>query len=94
MVTAGKEKGKTSTIVRVFPKTNMVLLDGINMSKKHRRRTQNSKSGQIVEITMPINASNVMILDPKSGKPTRISIQKTKDGERSRVAVKSKQTIK
>ena len=91
---AGKEKGKESTIVRVLPKENMVVLDGLNMVKRHRRATSGSKGGQIVEKVMPIHASNIMLVDPKGGKPTRIKIERSKDGERSRVAVKSKQTIK
>ena len=94
IVIAGKEKGKESTIVRVLPKENMVVLDGLNMVKRHRRATSGSKGGQIVEKVMPIHASNVMLVDPKGGKPTRIKIERSKDGERSRVAVKSKQTIK
>lgn len=93
IVIAGKEKGKTSTIVRVLPKTNQVVLDGVNMSKKHRRRTQQSKSGQIIDIVMPIHASNVQIVDPKTGKPSRIKIERSKDGERVRIAVKSKKEI-
>ena len=94
VVIAGKEKGKTSTIVRVLPKENMVVLDGINKVKRHRRATSGSKGGQIVEKVMPIHASNVMLVDPKGGKPTRIKITRAKDGGRERVAVKSGQSLK
>lgn len=94
VVIAGKEKGKESTIVRVLPKENRVVLDGINKVKRHRRRTSNSKSGQIVEKVMPIHASNVMLVDPKGGKPTRIKITRSEDGARERVAVKSGQSLK
>lgn len=94
IVIAGKSKGEAGTISRVFPKDNLVLIDGVNIVKRHRRRTQQSRKGQIVDMPMPINASNVMIADPKGGKPTRIKIVRGKDGERQRVAVKSGETIK
>ena len=94
MVIAGKSRGKSGTIVRVLPKDNMVVLDGINMVKKHRRAGGQSKKGQIIERVMPLHASNVQILDPKGGKPTRIKIVRDKDGGRTRVAVGSGQEIK
>jgi large subunit ribosomal protein L24 len=92
-VIAGKHKGETSAIVRILTKRNMVLLDGINLVKKHRRAGQPGK-GQIVDKPMPMHISNVQFLDPKDGKPTRIKITRDKDGERERVAVKSGQPIK
>jgi large subunit ribosomal protein L24 len=92
VVIAGKEKGKMGTIVRVLPARNMVVLDKMNMVKKHRRATAASRKGQIIDIAMPIHASNVMLADPKDGKPTRIKISR-KDGSRMRVAVKSGQEI-
>lgn len=93
LVIAGKDKGQTSTIVRVLPKKNMVILDGLNMAKRHRRAGQPGK-GQIIDKPMPLHASNVMLADPKNGKPTRVSIKRGKDGARERVAVKSGQTVK
>ena len=94
MVTAGKDRGKTASIVRIFRDENRVLLDGVNVVKRHRRATREGGKGQIIEKPMPIHASNVMLVDPKSGKPTRIKIVRGKDGERSRVAIKSGQEIK
>lgn len=94
IVIAGKDIGKKSTIVRVIPKKDMVVLDGLNIAKRHRRRTTAAGKGQIVEKAMPIHVSNVSLVDPKSGKPTRIRIERTEKGGRERVAVKSKQTIK
>lgn len=91
---AGKSKGQTGTISRAFPKDDMVLLDGINLVKRHRKPTQTSRKGQIVDKPMPIHASNVQLVDPKSGKPTRIKITRGKDGARTRVAVGSGQEIK
>lgn len=94
IVIAGKERGKSAAIVRVIPSENKVVLDGINLSKRHRKAIGRSRKGQIVDRVMPIHASNVMLVDPKSGKPTRIKIVHGKEGERERVAVKSGETLK
>jgi large subunit ribosomal protein L24 len=93
IVIAGKNKGETSSVVRVMSKKNMVLLDGINLVKKHRRANQPGK-GQIIDKPMPIHISNVMFADPKDGKPTRIKLSRDKDGNRERIAIKSGQSIK
>src|SRR6185503_16332322 len=93
IVIAGKHKGETSTIVRILRKKNSVLLDGLNLVKKHRRAGQPGK-GQIVDKPMPLHISNVMISDPKDGKPSRIKITRDKDGARERVAINSGQTLK
>ena len=99
VVIAGKERGKTGTIVRVLRSENLVVLDGLNMAKRHRRPTAQNRKGQIVDRAMPIHASNVMIADPKTGKPTRIKVVRLpgeggKDGSRERVAVSSGQALK
>lgn len=94
MVIAGKSKGQTSTIVRVFPKDNLVILDGLNKSKRHQRPTSANRKGQIIDKVMPIHASNVMLVDPKGGKPTRIKLSRTKEGNRVRHAVKSGEQLK
>ncbi len=94
IVIAGKSKGQSGTLVRVLPRENMVLIDGINLVKKHRKPSSQNRKGQIVEKPMPIHASNVMLVDPKSGKPTRIRITRDKDGNRGRMAVKSGQELK
>ncbi len=93
MVIAGKAKGSSGAITQVFTKLDKVIIDGVNMGKRHRKPTQQARSGQIISKPMPIHVSNVMIVDPKSGKPSRITIKKDKDGGRTRV-VKSGQTIK
>ncbi len=92
-VIAGKSRGENGTIVRAIPDKNMVVIEGLNLVKKHRRANQRSRAGQIVEKPMPMHVSNVMLIDPKSGKPTRIRIERTKDGGRTRVSTKSKATI-
>ena len=94
MVIAGKSRGQSGSIVRVLREDNKVALDGINLVKRHRRATRQGGKGQIIDMAMPIHASNVMLVDPKSGKPTRIKITRGKEGERQRVAVKSGQELK
>lgn len=94
IVIAGKERGKTSTIVRVLPQENLVILDGLNLSKRHRRPSAQNRKGQIIERAMPMHVSNVMIVDPRSGKPTRVKFSRDKEGTRIRIAVKSGQEIK
>ena len=94
MVIAGKSKGTTGTIVQVFPTRGLVILDGVNMMKRHRKPSASNRKGQIVEKAMPLHVSNVQLVDPKGGKPTRIKIVRKEDGSRTRVAVKSGQEIK
>lgn len=99
IVIAGKERGKKSTIVRVLPQENLVILDGLNLAKRHRRPSAQNRKGQIIDRAMPIHASNVMLVDPKSGKGTRVKIVRSpreggKATVRERVAVKSGQTLK
>ncbi len=94
MVIAGKAKGQTGSISQVINKTDSIIIDGVNMGKRHRRATQQSRRGQIIDKPMPIHVSNVMIVDSKTGKPSRISIKRDEKGVRSRIAVKSGQAIK
>ncbi len=88
IVVAGGEKGKKGKILKVFNDANRVLVEGINIKKKHQRARKSGEKGQILEIATPVNASNVMILDPKGGKPTRIG-KKIINGKQVRVARKS-----
>ena len=88
IVIAGKDRGKTGTVSEAFPQNNQVLIEGINIKKKHVRSRQKDKPGQVVEKPAPLHASNVMLVDPKTSKRTRVSIVR-KDGKRVRVAKKS-----
>lgn len=92
-VITGKSRGQVGTIVRVLVEENKVVLDGINLVKKHKKPAGQNRAGQIIDKPMPIHASNVMLVDAKTGKPTRIRIER-KDGKRVRVAVKSGAIIK
>jgi len=89
VVIAGKDRGTSGTVSRVIRGKDLVLIEGVNIVKKHRRANQRSRKGQIIDKAMPIHVSNVQIADPKTGKPTRVKITRGKDGERTRVAVKS-----
>ena len=92
-VMRGDDKNKEGKIIRVYPKTGRVTVDGVNMVKRHRRaRTADEQSG-IVEFPAPIHASNVMLLDPKSGHPTRTRRRIDEDGTKERISVKSGDAI-
>jgi large subunit ribosomal protein L24 len=89
---SGEEKGKRGTVIRVHPKTGRVVVQGVNFVKRHRRATPQSEAG-IVTMEAPIHHSKVMLIDPKSGEPTRIRRRKDTDGTLERIAVKSDQPI-
>ncbi len=93
MVVSGKDKGKTGEVLRAMPKAGRIVVDGVAMMKRHMRRTGANQSGRIVERPAAINASNVMILDPETKKPTRIGRTK-QDGKTVRMAKKSKTVLK
>jgi large subunit ribosomal protein L24 len=88
IVIAGRDKGKSGVIQKVDPEKNLVVVEGINVRKKHQKPTQANPEGSIVEIYAPIDASNVMLEDPKTKKPTRIGHKLVK-GKKVRFAKKS-----
>ena len=88
VVIAGKDKGKTGVVQAVYPKVNKVVVEGVNVHKKHKKPTQQSPEGSVVEMYVPIDASNVAIVDPKLNVATRIR-HEVKDGKKVRVTVKS-----
>ena len=94
MVIAGKSRGQTGTVTLALPQSDQVVLEGLNLVKRHRRPSASNRKGQIVDKPMPLHVSNVMLIDPKGGKPTRIKITRSKDGARQRVAVRSGQELK
>ncbi len=91
-VIAGKDKGKTGTILRVFPHEERIVVDGVAIVTRHTRGTE-GQVGHIVKRPAKIHVSNVMLVDPDTKKPTRIRIQ-NKDGVRTRVSVKSGAVLK
>lgn len=87
-VISGKDKGKQGVILEAYPKKDRVLVEGVNVVKKHSKPSQANPQGGIITKEAPIHVSNVMPLDPKSGTPTRVGF-KVEDGKKVRVAKKS-----
>lgn len=92
IVLSGKDRGRKGKVLRVIPKKDMVLVEGVNMKKRHKKARNTREKGQIVSIATPIRASTIAIADPKTGKPTRIGA-KFLNGKKVRVAKKSGATI-
>jgi large subunit ribosomal protein L24 len=92
-VMRGDDKGKEGKILRVYPKTGRVTVEGINIVKRHRKARRAEEESGIVDFPAPIHASNVMLLDPKSGGPTRTRRKIDDDGTKERIAVKSGDAI-
>jgi large subunit ribosomal protein L24 len=91
IVIGGKDRGKRGKVLRVEPKKERVYVEGLNMIKRHQRPTQTAagaQGGGVIEREGPIHVSNVMLVDPKDGKPTRVGIEVV-DGKRLRVAKRS-----
>lgn len=86
-IIAGKDAGKRGVIIKALPKENKVVVEGRNIAKRHRKATQKNQKAEIVEIPMPIHASNVMLV--VDGKPTRIGYKVNADGTKVRVAKKT-----
>ncbi|MFD1778888.1 MULTISPECIES: 50S ribosomal protein L24 [Fredinandcohnia] len=91
-VISGKDKGKQGVILESFPKKDRVLVEGVNIVKKHSKPSQVNPQGGIISQEAPIHVSNVMPLDPKSGTPTRVGY-KDVDGKKVRVAKKSGEVL-
>lgn len=88
VIVTGKDKGKEGKIVRSFPVRMQVIVEGMNLKKKHQRARRQGQKGQIVEFAAPMHVSNVSLKDPKTGKPTRTGVKM--DGKKKlRVAKKS-----
>ncbi|CAH0300453.1 50S ribosomal protein L24 [Peribacillus sp. Bi96] len=92
VVISGKDKGKQGIILSAYPKQNRVLVEGINIVKKHSKPSQLNPQGGIISREAAIHVSNVMPLDPKSGKPTRVGY-KIENGKKVRVAKISGETL-
>jgi large subunit ribosomal protein L24 len=92
VVTTGRDKGKKGSVLKVFPKENRALVQGVNMVKRHQRQTQAQQAG-IVSKEAPIHLSNIAHVDPKSGKATRIGSKTLNDGRKVRFAKKSGEVI-
>ncbi len=92
MVIAGNDKGSTGKVLSVDPKKNMVLIQGINVVKRHVRPTRQNPSGGVLEKELPVHISNVLPLNPKTNKPTRVKFV-TDGGKKKRVSVQDGSAI-
>ena len=92
VVISGRDKGKTGEVLRVDRERNRVLVQGVNMMKRHQRPTQTSPGG-INDFEAMIHASNIALVDPKTDKPTRVGFKTLDDGRKVRVAMRSGEVI-
>lgn len=94
VVLAGEDKGKTGKVLKVLVKENRAIVENVNIISKSAKPSAKNPQGGIIKQEAPIHISNLSLIDPKSGKPTRISIKITEDGKKIRVAKKSGEEIK
>ena len=92
IVLTGRDKGKQGEVIKALPSVNKVIVQGINIAKRHTKASQTSGGG-IIEKEAPIHASNVAHIDPKDNKPTRIGFKKLEDGTKVRIARRSGEVI-
>jgi large subunit ribosomal protein L24 len=92
-VMRGEEKGKEGKIIRVLPKTGRVVVEGVNIVKRHRKARRPEEQSGIVDFPAPLHSSNVMLLDAKTGAPTRTRRRIDTDGTKERIGVKSGDAI-
>ena len=92
-VMRGDDAGKEGKVIKVHHKTGRITVEGINIVKKHRRARSAEETSAIIEMAAPINASNVMLIDPQSGQPPRVRAKMDADGTKERIEVKSGQSL-
>jgi large subunit ribosomal protein L24 len=92
-VITGKDKGKKGRVIAAYPRENRVLVEGVNLVKKHAKPSQKNPQGGILTQEASIHVSNVMLVDPKSGQPTRVGYKVLDNGKKVRVAKKSGEVI-
>jgi large subunit ribosomal protein L24 len=88
-VVAGNDRGKEGKVLKVFPASGKIIVEKVNLIKRHARPSQRNPQGGIIEVEGPIDASNVMLVCPQSGKPTRTGHKVLSDGSRVRYSKKS-----
>ena len=94
VVLAGQDKGKTGKVLKVLVDENRALVEGVNMVSKSTKPSAKNPQGGIVKQEAPIHISNLSLVDPKSGKPTRVGIKVAEDGKKVRIAKKSGEELK
>ncbi|VBB68562.1 LSU ribosomal protein L24p (L26e) [invertebrate metagenome] len=92
VVIAGRDRGRRGEVLQVLPKENRVVVQGVNLVKKHQRQSQRQEGG-IIQKEAPINVSNVAHIDPKTHQPTRVRFEVLEDGNKVRIASRSGERI-
>ena len=93
VVIAGKDKGKEGNVVAAFPEQNKVIVEGVAVAKKHQKARMQGQASAIIEKEMPIDASNVMRVCPKCGKPSRVGVKIFDDGSKAKYCKKCGETF-
>ena len=94
IVLAGEDKGKTGKVLKVLVEKNRAIVEGVNIVSKSAKPSAKNPQGGNVKMEAPIHISNLSLIDPKSGKATRVAVKKTDDGKKVRIAKKSGEEIK
>ncbi len=94
VVLSGEDKGKTGKVLKVIVDKQRAIVEGVNIVSKSTKPTAKNPQGGFVKQEAPIHISNISLIDPKSGKPTRVAIRKNEDGKKVRIAKKSGEEIK
>ena len=92
-VMRGEDKGKEGKVIRVYPKTGRVTIEGINIAKRHRKQRNPNEQAGIIDFPAPVHHSNVMLIDPKKGTATRVRVRIDSDGTKERISVDSGEAI-
>ena len=93
IVIKGRDRGKTGRVQQVFPKADTALVEGVNIVMRHTKPSQGVRQGGIIQKEMPVRASNLMLICPASGQPTRVGYVRLADGTKARVSKKSGEVI-
>lgn len=93
LVIAGRDRGKSGKVIHVYPARSRALIEGVNMVKKHVRKSPKNPQGGVIHQEVPIHLSNVSLLSPVTGKPTRLKTLTAADGSKQRVSAKEKSAI-
>ena len=93
-ILTGKYSGKTGKVLKVFPDQNRLIVEGVNMIKRHTKPSQKNQQGGIVQKESSIHVSNVMVIDPKTNEPTRVGYKFLEDGTKVRISKKSGEMLR
>ncbi len=92
-VITGKNRGKKGKVLRVMPQAGRILVEGVNLMKKHMRPTRDNPKGGIVAVERPVHRSNVMLFCPRCSEPTRVGMKALSDGTKKRICKKCQEII-